>query len=527
MRFKKQALAWAMTSVFAFSMVLTGCGSNNNKTSATETKETASQPASTTAAATETATEPEPAKLAPVELNWYLPAAPQKDTKLVEKALNDYLKDKINATVHLNFVDWGSWKDKFPVLLASGSNVDIMFTAGWSQFPQSVAKGYFADITDMLPKYAPKTVENLPKVLFEGARVAGKIYAIPTSKEIAHTNGFGYSTELAKKYGLEEQLKAFQTKIPTLEDLEPILAAVKAQDPNVSPLGGVYNMNFAMTFLDFDPVGDQNIPGMLYKNKDTIVVDEYETPEYKAIFNTMHKYYKAGYIRKDATIVKDATADRKGKKVFLIGGTTKPLANEEIGASYGYELEQFSITTPFITSNDTQGSMNAVVASSKNPERALMFLELVNMDPIVNNILNYGVEGTHFVKTDVDNVIDFAPGLTGQNSGYFPNAFWEFGNQFLNHFLVGQNTKKWDLFKEYNDSGVPSKILGFNFDAEPVKTEIAAVANVRDELLPSIATGTVDPEIFLPKFITRMKQAGLDKIIAEKQKQIDAWLATK
>jgi len=521
MRFSKKALTWALISVFAFSMVLTGCSTTNNKTNTPASNKTTNQPAS------ETATPTEPAGLASVELNWYLPAAPQKDTKLVEQALNDYLKDKINATVHLNFVDWGSWKDKFPILLAAGSNVDIMFTAGWSQFPQSVAKGYFADITEMLPKYAPKTVENLPKVLFEGARVAGKIYAIPTSKEIAHTNGFGYSTELAKKYGLEEQLKKFQTEIPTLEDLEPILAAVKAQDPNVSPLGGVASMDFAMTFLDFDPVGDQNIPGKLYKNKDTIVVNEYETPEYKAILNTMHKYYKAGYVRKDATIVKDATPDRKGKKVFLVGGTTKPLANEEIGASYGYELEQFSITTPFITSNDTQGSMNAVVASSKNPERALMFLELVNTDPIVNNILNYGVEGTHFVKTTVDNVIDFAPGLTGQNSGYFPNAFWEFGNQFLNHFTKGQNTEKWDLFKAYNESGVPSKILGFNFDAEPVKTEIAAVANVKDELWPSIATGTVDPEVFLPKLIDRMKQAGLDKIIAEKQKQIDAWLLTK
>lgn len=507
-----KGLCLVMIMAFIVTIALAGCGSNNTTTSQTTTS-SAPAPSEASAASTQE-------KLPPVDLNWYLPASPQKDTDLVSEELSKYTKEKINATIKINFVDWGSWFDKFPVLLASGENVDIMFTAGWSQYAQSVAKGYFADITDLLPKYAPKTMANLPKLLFEGARLNGKIYAIPTSKELAHTNGFLYSIDLAQKFGVEADLKKFETNMPTLEDLEPVLKAAKAKDPNIYGIEGV-DPRF---FMDFDPIGDENVPGKLYPNKDTKVINEYETPEYKSLLKTMRKYYLAGYIRKDAATVKDSQPDRKAQKVFLMSGTTKPLANEEVGAAYGYKMGQFSVTKPFITSNDVQGSMNAVASSSKNKERALMFLELVNTDPFVNNTLNYGVENKHYVKKG-DNIIDFAPGLDAKTSGYVPNAFWEFGNQFLNYFMVGQNTKKWELFKAYNDSGVPSKILGFNFDAEPVKTEIAAVTNVRAELWPSIMTGTLDPDVYLPKMIDKMKQAGLDKIIAEKQKQIDAWLA--
>jgi putative aldouronate transport system substrate-binding protein len=36
-------------------------------------------------------------------------------------------------------------------------------------------------------------------------------------------------------------------------------------------------------------------------------------------------------------------------------------------------------------------------------------------------------------------------------------------------------------------------------------------------------TGTIDPESYIPKFVDKLNSAGLQKIIAEKQKQLDAW----
>ncbi len=42
-----------------------------------------------------------------------------------------------------------------------------------------------------------------------------------------------------------------------------------------------------------------------------------------------------------------------------------------------------------------------------------------------------------------------------------------------------------------------------------------------------LGTGAVDPEIYLPEFIRQLKEAGIDAIVAEKQAQLDSWLASK
>ena len=39
--------------------------------------------------------------------------------------------------------------------------------------------------------------------------------------------------------------------------------------------------------------------------------------------------------------------------------------------------------------------------------------------------------------------------------------------------------------------------------------------------------GTIDPAKKLPEFIEKLKAAGIEKVIAEKQKQLDAWAAAK
>ena len=70
-------------------------------------------------------------------------------------------------------------------------------------------------------------------------------------------------------------------------------------------------------------------------------------------------------------------------------------------------------------------------------------------------------------------------------------------------------------------------LLGFNFDPTPVMNKIAALKNVKEEFYPPLMTGTVDPVENLPKANQKFKDAGLDKVMAEMQRQFDAWRAKK
>lgn len=56
---------------------------------------------------------------------------------------------------------------------------------------------------------------------------------------------------------------------------------------------------------------------------------------------------------------------------------------------------------------------------------------------------------------------------------------------------------------------------------------MASVNNVLTEFSIGLETGTLDPVENLPIFISKLKASGIDKIISEKQKQLDEWAKTQ
>lgn len=508
----KKSLSLILVGALTFSIALTGCGSNSKPAANTSTTAPSASTSSTTS---DTAKQ--------VELSWYFVGpGPQADVAAIETEANKLLKDKINATIKLNCLDWGTYDTKMPTKIASGENFDILFTANWAvNYPLNAARGAFVDLTGMMDKYAPKTKALLGDTVIKGASIDGKLYAIPANKEMAHNWIVCLKEDIVKELSLDT------SKITKLEDLEPLLKAVKEKKPGVYPLEAVVGES-PYRVLDFEKISDDNVPGAIYFDfRDTKVINDFETPEAKAFYNTMHKWYEAGYIRKDADTVTDYNADEKAGKIFAHVKSGKPGKAAELSLQHGFNWLQVELTKPVSTTREMTGSMQAVSKSSKNPERALSFLELFNTDKQLNNLINFGVENKHYVKKS-DNVIDFAPATEkGTKSGYNPQTGWMFGNQFINYLFPTEDPQKWDKFKQFNSSAKASPLLGFNFNAEPVKTELAAIVNIKKQYFPLLETGKGDPNEVLPQMTSKMKAAGLDKVLAEMQKQVDAFKAKK
>ena len=72
-----------------------------------------------------------------------------------------------------------------------------------------------------------------------------------------------------------------------------------------------------------------------------------------------------------------------------------------------------------------------------------------------------------------------------------------------------------------------SPAIGYSFNSEPIAAELAAVQTVIAQYAPSLNAGALDPEKALPEFISALKDAGIDEVIAENQKQFDEYLAQK
>ena len=102
-----------------------------------------------------------------------------------------------------------------------------------------------------------------------------------------------------------------------------------------------------------------------------------------------------------------------------------------------------------------------------------------------------------------------------------------FGSMFLNYLWDTEDPDKWAKYTEFNQNAHVSPGLGFVFDSEPVKAEVGAMANVIKQYQKAVETGSVDVDKVLPEYLAALKAAGLDKVVAEKQKQFDAFLASK
>ncbi|RAP76725.1 ABC transporter substrate-binding protein [Paenibacillus montanisoli] len=498
--------------LLACSLVAAGCGSNggNNNANSADAGNSANANKSTNASGD--------SKLDPYNIVMVFPGPEPKDQKLVLDEVNKILTKKINATLEIKSIDWSAWGDKTNLMFASDEPFDLMFTAGWFGFTQQVAKGQFIPLDDLVNQYGQDFLKTIDPAIVDAARVGGKLYGMVANKEFAADKGLILRKDLVEKYKFD------LSQVKELADMEPLFKTIKENEPGVTPFittGGASPSAMILDYGYYDMLGEG--PGELVRSGTELkVINKIEDPKYMEYAKLMRKWYEAGYINKDAATLQDIGKALGAGKAFAQTGSFKPGSNLDNSRNQGTELVEVQLATPFTSTTDATSAVLAISRTSKDPARAMQFVNLLYTDKDIMNLLINGIEGKHYVKKS-DNVIDFPEGVDAGSSGYPPTRNWMLGNLPLVHLWASEDPQKWEAYAAYNKGAEKSRALGFAFNAEPVKTEIAATSNVEKEFKNVIVTGSVDPEKYISEFIEKMKAAGMDKIIAEKQKQLDEW----
>ncbi|WP_028612223.1 ABC transporter substrate-binding protein [Paenibacillus harenae] len=513
MKHVKQKTSMLLLMLMTIVLVVSACSGNNAKNNAETVKENA---ATNKPAASEDATA---ADLKPYKISLVFPGTPQTDEKKVEEALNKLLTEKINATIDLMPIDWGAWDDKINLMIASREAVDIIFTAQWNGHAKNVGKGAFIELGDLIDNYGQGIKESLDPAFLDGAKINGKNYGVPTNKELAAAGGIVYRKDITDELGID------MSNVKTPQDLDAVYAIVKEKKPEMTPLyttAGTFNSHF---FANYDFLGDSTIPGAILKDQDaTTVLPIEQLDRYKEYLNLTRDFFKKGYINADAATTQVSSGDAwKAGSVFSTIEPMKPGKDAEIASAAGLtgKLAQIMMTEKTVATSETAGSMLGISSTSKDPDRAMMLINLLHTDKEINNLLNFGIEGDHYTRNG--EIIT----ATGNTASYNPGSAWMFGNQFLNYVWDTEDPDKWAKFKEFNQNAKVSPALGFVFDSEPVKAEVGAIANVIKQYQRALETGSVDVDKVLPEYEEKLKAAGVDKVVAEKQKQYDAFLANK
>lgn len=500
-----------MTLLLAIAMVVTACGGGKNGNSSSNSSGGKSQAAD----AVKSDGSIDASKLDAVNLKVYLIGSPAKDLKTVQEKINSYTTEKINATVDLEMIDWGDYSQRMSIITTSAEAYDIAFTSSWAfNYLPNASKGAFLPLNDLLDTYGKGIKEVLDPRFLEGTKINGVNYAVPNNKELAQQAVWRFNKKYLDKYNLDI------TNVSSLQDLEPLLKTIKENEPSdITPLAVPKGFK---PYLPFDFLLGDEIPiGMYLDTKDFKFVNMLETPEMKETLDTMRNYYLAGYLRDDVATL-DGIDNIKTGKWLVDKELSQPYADNGWSRSAQYDIVSSPIHTPVIYTSSAAGSMFAISKTSENPERAMMFLNLLNTDEYLRNLIQYGIEGVHYKKLEGNYIED----LPAMNESYAMPGF-ALGNMFLTYLHEGDPEDKWQAFQEFNQSAIVAPSFGFNFDTSKVKTEVASITNVAKEFNPALYTGSVDPAEFLPKAIEKFKAAGMDKVIEEAQRQFDEWKATK
>ena len=256
-----------------------------------------------------------------------------------------------------------------------------------------------------------------------------------------------------------------------------------------------------------------------------LLVDYYETDEYKEFVETMYDWQQKGYLSKDAaTTTESAENQVKAGAAFSYLAPNKPGYDTRAALLCGTEMEIAPISEPWAGTAQISYLTYGISSSSADKDKTMQCLDYLYGNADILNLLNWGEEGVDYEVVDAENnIINYPDGKDDSNTYHLAEG-WQLFDQFKMHIWEGDSPDIWDETKALNESAIKSKAFGFTYDSTSVANELAALSNVKAKYAAALGSGTVDPEETLPKFIEELKKAGIEKVISTKQEQLDKWL---
>lgn len=495
---KKKAMALLLVSVMAGSM-LAGCGSDNASSSndgSSKSADSSNQDSYTVKI------------LAPGD-------ASTDDCAKISEAASKITEEKFNTKVELTRVGFGSYDQQVNLTLASSEKLDLMYEY-CGNVTSAISSGQIVPITDYLDSYGSDMKSQISDSDWKCVTFNGDIYGVPANKEKATGWGFAMNKEMADATGID------YSSIKTEEELEPLLEKVKEMYPDVYPI--VSNNGSMSLMTDQDDLGGDIGSLESASGDNTTVINYYGTDEYMNEMKLRYDWAQKGLIMPDAsTSTENANSLIGAGKGFGRFTNTKPGIEKEMEKEVGKEVVVLEMVKPYTTTTRVD-IVWYVPHNSEKPERAVQVLNEIYTNPDLANLFINGLEGTHYEFVDKENgIVNYPEGVNASNTGY-TSLPWAWPNETISYIWEGLDSDIWDQIQEFNKDATVSPAKGFAWDNTEVQNEVTACANVVAKYGPALECGSLDPETTIPKFLDELKAAGADTIIAEKQKQLDAWL---
>ena len=442
-----------------------------------------------------------------------------QDEKVVEDAINEITLAKANLTVDLLPVLLAEHATKMSLWSTTGEKVDLVMAGMTTPFNNLVASESLQPITEELNTRAPELVEKLG-VLLEPVTVDGEIYAVPAVLYPADSYVFYHNQELADEYGIE-----VPEVCGSAEDIEKVFEQVKASgmEARATNIG----QGVPSSCVLYDSLGDTSSLsyGVLMLDGSDEIVNYYDTQEYEDLCRMRRDWFEKGYGVEDAlTSGMNTSQMMKAETIFgefVREGAVNTLAFAE--SNVGVTLGKGLLSKTYLANKHVLDYTWGVSINCERPDKCVDLLNLMYTDADVMNLMANGIEGLNYQMVS-ERIIDYADGLTAATSGY-AQLISKIGDSKMVYQFAPLTEDYYDEIVKYEpeNADIISPALGFSADVTAVQSEIASITNVVSEYSNSLAYGLVDVDETLPKFRAALKEAGIDKVVTEINRQYQEW----
>ena len=442
-----------------------------------------------------------------VTLKWVLPSAAQDGLSEVLEEANKITREKIGAEMDIVLIDDGAYQQKVNLMMTSGDQLDLVWTGYMNEYQKVAQNGGLKDITELVDQVGMNEV--VPEYFLEAAKIDGRIYGIPNQQVISNPYALTVFTDLLEKYNFDP------STVKHIEDMEPFFEKIKANEPDMIALDpdlGAWTLDYKDVEIGTNVTYKKGLPdGKLYLVQ--------ETDEYKEGMKKLNEWYNKGYIRKDVLSAGDTSSQKLAGKYAVWNATWAPGSEASAKAQYKRDVTFIKLEEPYVSRRSPLLTMTSVGATTKNAEKAVELIKLVNSDKELFNILAYGIKDKDYTLDDEGKVI------VNDNASYEMPA-WKLGNAFNAYLKSGQSDDVVEQTVEMNNTAETSVLLGFVPKLTQLSSKVSQVQAINDEYA-ALKKGAVNPDGYYEEYIKRLNEAGQQEILQELQKQVDEFMKTK
>lgn len=443
----------------------------------------------------------------------------------VIEEINAITVPEIGVEVEARKVDALEAFTQYFTWIGNGETIDLMML-NYQDITTYVDREMLLPIDAYLESEAPDIkdiIENRYN-LAGGSIIDGKTYGVGIYGYLGSGGGIWLERKYLQEIGIEHEEK----HIYTYEELTEIFAALKEKYPDKYPLGQITSQSGGSTFMFYsagqhnvgDSLGATYSSGVLDEEGGTKVVNFYATSEYYEFLHYMRKWYQAGYIYPDAAISDYSTAALMEEGMVL----SYPITSSP-GFVSGVMEDAVCLRTSRISAGmrGPRSSFWTIPVTSAHPEASMRFLNLMYADARISNLLTYGIEGRHYEVLDEENRTIRYPITDEDGNMSFYNMLGLYGDMHETYWNGSAEEKQERIAYEAEAMEYRTGVEGFVYSTKETSGQIAAVDKVVERYMPFLESGCLDLDVYYPRFLEELSEAGIDEVIADKQAQYDAW----